>query len=139
MQTQWMSDCRLTLYFLEPLFYSSLPPLPPSPSSPSLFLSTLLQTYLGPDSNLTDCQYHPGVPIFHEGSVTLTHLSYLPPPPSPPSSYKLWSCCQRRTSDFNEFLRQEGCKAGNHEWKVRHLYSPNQCSECTHLSLPLSS
>jgi hypothetical protein len=54
--------------------------------------------YLNSDTNLTDCQYHPGIPIFHEG-------------------YKFWSCCRKRTSDFNEFLRQEGCKFGSHLWK----------------------
>ena len=31
-------------------------------------------------------------------------------------SYKFWTCCQRRTSDFDEFLRQEGCTAGDHKW-----------------------
>ena len=31
-------------------------------------------------------------------------------------SYKFWTCCQRRTSDFNEFLRQEGCTSGDHLW-----------------------
>ncbi len=30
--------------------------------------------------------------------------------------YKFWSCCQRRTSDFNEFQRQEGCSTGDHLW-----------------------
>ena len=51
----------------------------------------------------------------------------LPPSPSPslsPSlplslslpSYKFWTCCQRRTSDFDEFLRQEGCTKGDHKW-----------------------
>lgn len=54
-------------------------------------------TYQGQDSNFTQCLHHPGVPIFHEG-------------------YKFWTCCQRRTSDFNEFLRQEGCTSGDHVW-----------------------
>lgn len=53
--------------------------------------------YVGPDTNFTTCQYHPGVAIFHDG-------------------YKFWSCCQRRTSDFNEFQRQEGCTTGDHVW-----------------------
>ena len=30
--------------------------------------------------------------------------------------YKFWTCCQRRTSDFDEFLRQEGCTTGDHKW-----------------------
>jgi hypothetical protein len=37
------------------------------------------------------CVYHPGVPIFHEGS-------------------KGWTCCKRRVLEFEEFLRIEGCK-----------------------------
>jgi hypothetical protein len=54
-------------------------------------------TYYGPDVELTSCRHHPGMPIFHEG-------------------YKFWTCCQRRTSDFDEFLRQEGCTSGDHKW-----------------------
>ncbi|XP_062511609.1 cysteine and histidine-rich domain-containing protein 1-like [Corticium candelabrum] len=45
----------------------------------------------------TQCHYHPGVPIFHEGM-------------------KFWSCCQRKTSDFNQFLQQEPCSKGEHNW-----------------------
>lgn len=29
---------------------------------------------------------------------------------------KYWTCCQRRTSDFNSFLQQEGCTQGSHLW-----------------------
>ncbi len=43
------------------------------------------------------CRYHPGSPIFHEGM-------------------KYWSCCQRKTSDFQSFLNQEGCQTGRHVW-----------------------
>ncbi len=46
----------------------------------------------------TDCPHHPGVPIFHEGM-------------------KFWSCCQRKTSDFQAFLEQAGCTVGKHKWK----------------------
>ena len=43
--------------------------------------------------------------------------------------YKFWTCCQRRTSDFDEFLRQEGCTTGEHMWIEVHtvvviMYSP---------------
>ena len=31
-------------------------------------------------------------------------------------SYRYWSCCLKRTSDFDEFLRQEGCTKGTHRW-----------------------
>ncbi|KAI9275463.1 chord-domain-containing protein [Phascolomyces articulosus] len=41
------------------------------------------------------CVYHPGSPIFHEGS-------------------KGWSCCKRRVLEFDEFLKIQGCKEGNH-------------------------
>ncbi|KAL7825469.1 hypothetical protein AOLI_G00326760 [Acnodon oligacanthus] len=37
-------------------------------------------------------------PVFHEGM-------------------KYWSCCRRKTSDFNSFLSQEGCSKGTHVWK----------------------
>jgi len=53
-------------------------------------------TYGSPEAN-NDCVYHPGVPIFHEGM-------------------KFWSCCQRRTSDFEAFLNQVGCTTGEHKW-----------------------
>lgn len=55
------------------------------------------ELYLGEESSFTECLHHPGVAIFHDG-------------------YKFWSCCQRRTSDFNEFERQEGCTVGEHVW-----------------------
>ncbi|KAI4458337.1 cysteine and histidine-rich domain-containing protein 1 [Holotrichia oblita] len=55
-------------------------------------------TYEGPSSDNSSCTYHPGFPIFHEG-------------------LKFWSCCQRRTTDFNAFLSQIGCETGQHVWK----------------------
>ena len=42
--------------------------------------------------------YHPGVPIFHEG-------------------LKFWTCCMRKTTDFQAFLNQAGCTIGNCKWK----------------------
>lgn len=53
--------------------------------------------YEGPGSDLETCIHHPGVPVFHEG-------------------LKFWSCCKKRTSDFNEFLNQVGCERGKHLW-----------------------
>lgn len=50
------------------------------------------------ESSSASCKYHPGVPIFHEGM-------------------KYWSCCQKKTSDFQTFLNQEGCMLGEHKWK----------------------
>ncbi|XP_069495495.1 cysteine and histidine-rich domain-containing protein 1 isoform X2 [Ambystoma mexicanum] len=55
------------------------------------------KTYDGLQSSGEMCKFHSGVPIFHEGM-------------------KFWSCCKRRTSDFNTFLAQEGCTTGVHLW-----------------------
>jgi len=44
-----------------------------------------------------ECKYHPGFPVFHEG-------------------LKYWSCCQRKTTEFQHFLEQEGCTIGKHKW-----------------------
>lgn len=46
----------------------------------------------GPEAK---CTYHPGAPVFHEGS-------------------KGWSCCKRRVLEFDEFLKIAGCKEGKH-------------------------
>jgi hypothetical protein len=54
-------------------------------------------SYKGPESITEDCRHHTGAPVFHEGM-------------------KFWSCCQRKTSDFNAFLKQEGCSTGRHLW-----------------------
>ncbi|EFP90130.1 hypothetical protein PGT21_032913 [Puccinia graminis f. sp. tritici] len=42
-----------------------------------------------------ECTYHPGTPVFHEGS-------------------KGYSCCKRRVLDFDDFLRLRGCKKSSH-------------------------
>ncbi|XP_064594966.1 cysteine and histidine-rich domain-containing protein 1-like [Liolophura sinensis] len=55
------------------------------------------KTYQGESSNSEDCVYHPGTPVFHEG-------------------LKFWSCCQKRTTEFDTFLQQVGCKIGQHVW-----------------------
>jgi hypothetical protein len=47
------------------------------------------------------CQHHPGVPIFHEGS-------------------KGYSCCKRRVLEFDQFMKLERCKT-----KGRHLFVGN--------------
>jgi len=44
------------------------------------------------------CVYHPGAPIFHEGS-------------------KGYTCCKRRVLEFDQFMKIEGCKT-----KDRHLF-----------------
>ncbi|EXJ85932.1 hypothetical protein A1O1_06301 [Capronia coronata CBS 617.96] len=48
--------------------------------------------------NEEECVYHPGVPLFHEGS-------------------KGWTCCKRRVLEFDEFMKIEGCKK-----RKRHCY-----------------
>lgn len=55
------------------------------------------QSYTGNRSE-EKCVFHPGVPIFHEGS-------------------KGYTCCKRRVLEFDEFMRIEGCKT-----KDRHLF-----------------
>uniref|UniRef100_A0A0N4ZPY3 Cysteine and histidine-rich domain-containing protein 1 n=1 Tax=Parastrongyloides trichosuri TaxID=131310 RepID=A0A0N4ZPY3_PARTI len=54
--------------------------------------------YSGPETLATSCVHHPGTAIFHEGM-------------------KYWSCCNRKTSDFQSFLNQEGCTHGDHCFK----------------------
>ncbi|KAL4866458.1 hypothetical protein BDV12DRAFT_172823 [Aspergillus spectabilis] len=53
-----------------------------------------------PDVSREDenCVYHPGAPVFHEGS-------------------KGWSCCKRKVLEFDAFLKIEGCTE-----KKRHLF-----------------
>lgn len=60
------------------------------------------KTFDGPASDSDVCTYHSGVPIFHEGM-------------------KYWSCCKRKTSDFNTFLSQVGCTKGTHLWKKKDV------------------
>ena len=46
-----------------------------------------------PDSQ--DCLHHPGAPFFHE-------------------TYKGWACCNKKFTDFTEFLNTPGCARGRH-------------------------
>jgi hypothetical protein len=55
------------------------------------------ESYNGPESDNDVCTYHPGTQIFHEGM-------------------KYYSCCERKTSNFEAFLDQAGCKTGKHCW-----------------------
>ncbi|CAB3384411.1 Hypothetical predicted protein [Cloeon dipterum] len=67
------------------------------------------EQYEGPHSDQGLCTYHPGFPIFHEGM-------------------KFWSCCTKRTSDFDEFLKQKGCETGRHCWdKKKSMESQVKC------------
>ncbi|PIO77202.1 CS domain protein [Teladorsagia circumcincta] len=57
------------------------------------------KSYSGPESDATPCIHHPGQAIFHEGM-------------------KYWSCCEKKTSNFNAFLAQGGCQRGKHQWSA---------------------
>lgn len=54
--------------------------------------------YTGGERGAEKCVFHPGAPIFHEGS-------------------KGYTCCKRRVLEFDEFMKIEGCKT-----KDRHLF-----------------
>jgi hypothetical protein len=49
-----------------------------------------------PSKDDTACQYHPGLPYFHD-------------------AYKIWSCCQKKSHDFTTFLSIPGCTRGPHQ------------------------
>ena len=84
-------------------------PQPPPPESedddPSLVIpkgktcrrKACGQQYTG-DRESENCVFHPGVPVFHEGS-------------------KGYTCCKRRVLEFDEFMRIGGCQT-----KHRHLF-----------------
>ena len=54
-------------------------------------------TYNDDSSRKESCIYHPGAPVFHEGS-------------------KGWSCCPRKVLEFDEFLKIKGCQTGVHRF-----------------------
>jgi len=53
------------------------------------------KTYDPAKNDDNSCFYHTGVPVFHD-------------------AYKSWSCCQKKTTDFTEFLNIKGCCNGKH-------------------------
>ncbi|KAI8360411.1 chord-domain-containing protein [Mortierella sp. GBAus27b] len=64
-----------------------------------------------------NCQYHPGTPVFHEGS-------------------KGWTCCSRKVLEFDEFLKIKGCRTTNqHLFNVLKVSKENveeKLVECRH-------
>jgi len=52
------------------------------------------------DGDGSTCTWHPGQPIFHEGS-------------------KGYLCCKRRVLEFEEFLKIQGCKTGKHVFAIK--------------------
>lgn len=59
------------------------------------------ERYISGSRNNELCCFHPGVPIFHEGS-------------------KGYTCCKRRVLEFDEFMKIKGCKT-----KDKHLFVGN--------------
>jgi len=53
--------------------------------------------YKDDSSRTEECIYHPGNPLFHEGS-------------------KGWDCCKKMTLIFDDFLSLEGCTVGIHKF-----------------------
>ena len=47
---------------------------------------------------------------------------------------KYWSCCQRKTTEFDVFLAQEGCETGEHNWfrKGEKVVKANNCRNDYH-------
>ncbi|KAI8319848.1 chord-domain-containing protein [Martensiomyces pterosporus] len=63
------------------------------------------QTYDEATNDSMACQYHPGVPKFHEG-------------------VKGWTCCKPRVHSFDEFMEINGCTLGPHSDEERHKDDP---------------
>ncbi|XP_008558583.1 cysteine and histidine-rich domain-containing protein morgana [Microplitis demolitor] len=53
------------------------------------------QEYDENKNNPDSCLHHPGVPVFHD-------------------AYKGWSCCNKKCTDFTEFLNIKGCTKSYH-------------------------
>jgi hypothetical protein len=68
------------------------------------------KTYQNEATNAEICYYHSGNPIFHE-------------------AMKYWSCCERKTSDFDTFLTQGGCTKGKHVW-IKEKPSGQVATDC---------
>jgi hypothetical protein len=67
---------------------------------------TLTEDYQVPqnqEQNEGQCVFHPGNPVFHEGS-------------------KGWSCCTRKVLEFEEFLKIKGCREGPHRFTDMEVF-----------------
>jgi len=53
------------------------------------------KTFIEAEDEKEDCVHHPGEPFFHD-------------------AYKGWSCCNKKSIDFTEFLNYKGCTVGRH-------------------------
>lgn len=68
----------------------SKPPIAPDTPCSRRSCSAIF-TASAPRSAPDQCRYHPGAPLFHEGS-------------------KGWTCCRRRVLEFDEFMKIPGCR-----------------------------
>lgn len=76
------------------------PITPPTLAEGQPCLNKTCRKSYSPTLSLEDrCVYHSGDAIFHEG-------------------LKYWTCCVKRTSDFDAFLEQVGCTTGKHKWAL---------------------
>jgi len=64
--------------------------------------------FLELENTAESCRHHPGEPVFHD-------------------AYKGWSCCNKKTTDFTDFLNITGCSLGKHNpEKPAELPKPRQ-------------
>ncbi|OUM60251.1 hypothetical protein PIROE2DRAFT_29761, partial [Piromyces sp. E2] len=68
--------------------------------------------YVDASSREEECIFHPGEPLFHEGS-------------------KGWTCCSRKVLEFEEFLKIQGCKKGKHRF-TDEGDNQNEVVKCRH-------
>ncbi|KAJ3045707.1 hypothetical protein HDV00_007833 [Rhizophlyctis rosea] len=60
----------------------------------------------------TACEYHSGAPVFHEG-------------------LKGWSCCSKKVTDFDDFLKIPGCTVGRHSTVPQPTPTPKSAGTTT--------
>ena len=59
-----------------------------------------LKSFVLEENNETACSYHSGEPVFHDLS-------------------KYWTCCGKKTFDWDEFMKLPTCAVGPHEIKYK--------------------
>ena len=48
---------------------------------------------------------------------------------------KFWSCCQRKTTEFDKFLEQQGCETGKHKWVASKVSRVTDCGSTTNMNI----
>jgi len=83
----------------EPIIMKEIPDPPDAviPVGAPCLHKNCTKTFVNDESRKEECTYHPGNPIFHEGS-------------------KGYACCKKMTLIFEEFLSMEGCTVGIHKF-----------------------